>query len=160
MKLSCCIPTLNRSKSLARAVRSLCNQILQPGSFEILIIDNGSSDNTKTEAEGVMREMSLHRIRYFLEPEPGLLSGRHRGALESDGEILIFLDDDIEAIPGYLQAILDAFQDPAVQLVGGPNLPNYRICATSMDRELLEHNTPWRPDVRVLEFARLGRKCD
>jgi glucosyl-dolichyl phosphate glucuronosyltransferase len=125
VKLSCCIPTLNRSKSLARAIRSLCNQTLQPGSFEILIIDNGSSDNTRRETEGVMREMSLHRIRYLLEPEPGLLSGRHRGALESDGEVLIFLDDDIEAIPGYLQAILDAFQDPAVQLVGGPNLPNY-----------------------------------
>ena len=72
-----------------------------------------------------MREMRHHRIRYLLEPEPGLLSGRHRGALESDGEILVFLDDDIEASAGYLHAILDAFQDPAVQLVGGANLPNY-----------------------------------
>jgi glycosyltransferase involved in cell wall biosynthesis len=98
---------------------------LRPDSYEILIVDNGSSDNTRGETESVMREMSLHRIRYLLEPEPGLLSGRHRGALESDGEILVFLDDDIEATPGYLHAILDAFQDPAVQLVGGPNLPNY-----------------------------------
>ena len=72
-----------------------------------------------------MREMPHHRIRYLLEPEPGLLSGRHRGALESDGEILVFLDDDIEATAGYLHAILDAFKDPAVQLVGGPNLPRY-----------------------------------
>jgi len=72
-----------------------------------------------------MREMPHHRIRYLLEPEPGLLSGRHRGAMESDGEILVFLDDDIEATAGYLHAILDAFQDPTVQLVGGPNLPNY-----------------------------------
>jgi glucosyl-dolichyl phosphate glucuronosyltransferase len=45
--------------------------------------------------------------------------------LESNGAILVFLDDDIEAAPGYLHAILDAFEDPAVQLVGGPNLPRY-----------------------------------
>ena len=105
MKLSCCIPTLNRSQSLGRAIRSLCNQTLQPESYEILIVDNGSSDNTRGETESVMREMSLHRIRYLLEPEPGLLSGRHRGALESNGEILVFSDDDIEAAPGYLHAI-------------------------------------------------------
>jgi GT2 family glycosyltransferase len=98
---------------------------LPPGSFEILIVDNGSSDNSRGETESVMREMPQHCIRYLLEPEPGLLSGRHRGALESDGEILVFLDDDIEATPSYLHAILDAFREPAVQLVGGPNLPNY-----------------------------------
>jgi len=40
-KLSCCIPTLNRSQSLARAIRSLCNQTLEPSSCEILIVDNG-----------------------------------------------------------------------------------------------------------------------
>src|SRR5262245_7274440 len=125
LKLSCCIPTFNRRQSLARAIRSLCNQTLEPGSCEILIVDNGGSDNTRGETESIVREMPHHRIRYLFEPEPGLLSGRHRGALESNGEILVFLDDDIEAAPGYLHAILDAFEDPAVQLVGGPNLPSY-----------------------------------
>jgi glucosyl-dolichyl phosphate glucuronosyltransferase len=125
LKLSCCIPTFNRSRSLATAIRSLCDQTLEPASWEILIVDNGSSDNTRGETESIMREMPHHRIRYLFEPEPGLLSGRHRGALESNGEILVFLDDDIEAAPGYLHAILDAFEDPAVQLVGGPNLPRY-----------------------------------
>jgi glycosyltransferase involved in cell wall biosynthesis len=47
---------------------------LQPGSCEILIVDNGSSDNTRAETESVMGEMPHHRIRYLLEPEPGLLS--------------------------------------------------------------------------------------
>ena len=92
VKLSCCIPTFNRSRSLARAIRSLCSQTLEPSSCEILIVDNGSSDNTRGETEGIMREMPHHRIRYLFEPEPGLLSGRHRGALESNGEILVFLD--------------------------------------------------------------------
>src|SRR3984893_6755036 len=125
VKLSCCIPTLNRSQSMARTIRSLCNQPLRSESYEILVVDNGSSDNTRGETESVTWENPHHRIRYILEPEPGLLSGRHRGASESGGEILVFLDDDIEATSGYLHAILDAFQDPAAQLVGGPNLPNY-----------------------------------
>src|SRR5258707_5695509 len=82
LKLSCCIPTFNRSRSLARAIRSLCDQTLEPGSCEVLIVDNGSSDNTRGETESIMRGMPDYRLRYLFEPEPGLLSGRHRGALE------------------------------------------------------------------------------
>src|ERR1700730_19106523 len=71
VKLSCCIPTLNRSQSLARTIRSLCNQTLRSESYEILVVDNGSSDNTRGETESVTRENPHHRIRYILEPEPG-----------------------------------------------------------------------------------------
>lgn len=126
MKVSCCIPTLNRSDVLARAVRSLLKQMVAPEHFEILILDNSSSDNTRLTVEEIIRENPRYHVRYILEPEPGLLSGRHRGALESNGEILVFVDDDVEVSEGWLRAILEAFEDPVVQLVGGPSLPRYQ----------------------------------
>ena len=74
-----------------------------------------------------MRANPHHQIRYFYEPVPGLLSGRHRGAREAHGTLLVFVDDDIDADPRWLQAIVATFADPSVQLVGGRNLPHYAI---------------------------------
>jgi len=127
-KLSCIlviIPTLNRANYLSVTLDSLCNQIIGTGEYSVLIVDNGSTDNTKEIVETIIKKHSKHKIRYVYEPEPGLLSGRHRGALEAEGEILVFVDDDIEAEKGWLQAIQDTFDDPTVQIVGGRNLPKY-----------------------------------
>jgi glycosyltransferase involved in cell wall biosynthesis len=68
--------------------------------YEILIIDNGSTDDTKEISQEIMKEAANRQIRYIFEPEPGLLAGRHRGALEAKGELLVFVDDDIEATSG------------------------------------------------------------
>jgi glucosyl-dolichyl phosphate glucuronosyltransferase len=125
--LSIIIPTLNRASLLELAIKTFCQQNLLPNQFEILVIDNGSTDNTKNIIETAINEFPFHQIHYIYEPEPGLLSGRHRGALEAKGEILTFVDDDIEADPHWLQAIQSSFTDPTVQLVGGRNLPKYEV---------------------------------
>ncbi|MEI2581606.1 glycosyltransferase family 2 protein [Scytonema sp. PRP1] len=123
--ISIIIPTLNRAITLELAVKSFCFQNFSPDQFEILIVDNGSTDNTKNVTKAAIAEYPSHQIRYLNEPEPGLLSGRHRGALEAKGDILTFVDDDIEADVNWLQAIQESFNDPKVQMVGGRNLPKY-----------------------------------
>ncbi|HIK29269.1 MAG: glycosyltransferase [Oscillatoriaceae bacterium SKW80] len=125
--ISIIIPTFNREKYLIRALASLGAQNFSPDKFEILILDNNSTDGTKTASEKFIARNNRHQIRYILETEPGLLSGRHRGALEAQGDILIFIDDDIEADVNWLQALADSFTDTTVQLVGGRNLPKYEI---------------------------------
>lgn len=122
--ISIIIPTLNRASSLATAIKSFVAQNFSVDNFEILVIDNGSIDNTKQIVENA-KDNHSHQIHYIYEPEPGSLSGRHRGALEAKGDILIFADDDIQADVDWLQAIEDSFTDPSVQLVGGRNLPKY-----------------------------------
>jgi glucosyl-dolichyl phosphate glucuronosyltransferase len=123
--LSIIIPTLNRADVLELAIRSFCQQKFPVDNFEIIVVDNASTDRTADVAEQLMCEFPLHQLRYVYEPVPGLLSGRHRGALEARGEILTFVDDDIEADPHWLQAIQSSFDDSDVQLVGGRNLPKY-----------------------------------
>jgi len=127
VKASIIVPTKNRANSLASTIRSLVAQDFPVQEYEVLIVDNGSTDETHNVAENMIANYQSHRIRYIYELEPGLLSGRHRGAFESNGEILIFVDDDIEAESGWLPAIIDAFNDPKVHLVGGPSLPNFEV---------------------------------
>lgn len=121
--ISVIIPTRNRADFLAAALESLTRQTLSRDMFEVLVIDNGSTDLTSKVAQeysGV-----LGNIRYFFDSEPGLHIGRHRGMLESKNDILVFADDDIEALPTWLEAIKDAFLNPDVAMVGGNNFPQF-----------------------------------
>ncbi len=127
VKASIIVPTKNRANSLALTIRSLVAQDFPVQEYEALIVDNGSTDETHNVAENMIENYHNHRIRYIHESEPGLLSGRHRGSFEANGEILIFVDDDIEAESGWLSAIIDAFNDESIHLVGGPSLPNFEV---------------------------------
>jgi len=127
MSISCIIPTLNRSALLRNTIKTLINQTISPDIYEIIVVDNGSVDDTKEILQNIMKETANRQIRYIFDPEPGLLTGRHRGALEAKGELLVFVDDDIEAASGWLQAILETFKSPRVELVGGRNLPKFVV---------------------------------
>jgi glucosyl-dolichyl phosphate glucuronosyltransferase len=119
--ISVIIPTLNRSILLEKTLLSIAAQNLNQKEFEVLIIDNGSTDKTKEVAESCL----LKNVRYISEPKPGLHRGRHRGLFESKGDILVYADDDIEALPSWLSAIKESFADPSVAIVGGKDIPNY-----------------------------------
>jgi len=123
MKLSVIIPTRNRATLLERALNSLFAQTLSQEHFEVIVVDNGSTDNTSEVVHSF--ETRLKNIRYFLELEPGLHVGRHKGCIEAESNLLVFTDDDIEAFPTWLQAIEDSFDDEEVVMVGGKCLPNF-----------------------------------
>ncbi len=118
---------MNRASVLKLAIDSFCQQNFPVDRYEIIVVDNGSTDNTKDVTDAAILAYPAHQIHYIYEPIPGLLSGRHRGVLAATGEILIFVDDDIEADHGWLRSIIDTFGDPTIQLVGGKNLPKYEI---------------------------------
>lgn len=119
--LSVIIPTRDRQDFLRPALVSLRHQTLPPQHFEILVVDNGSTDGTGRMVQAMVAEMA--NLHYLHEPEPGLHAGRHRGLLAARGDILVFADDDIEAEPTWLAAIAEGFVDPSVAMMGGNNLP-------------------------------------
>jgi glucosyl-dolichyl phosphate glucuronosyltransferase len=127
MKASVIVPTLNRSTLLRNAVSSITQQTFSADQFEIIIVDNGSTDDTRRTLDELIGRHPRHKIRYVYEPEPGLLAARHRGAFEAAGELFVYVDDDVEPAPGWLSAIAAGFDDPKVQIVGGRNLPKYEI---------------------------------
>lgn len=121
MKLSVIIPTRNRAHLLEKALSSLVAQTLSQSHFEVIVVDNGSTDNTADVVNSFKK--SLTDIRYFLEFQPGLHVGRHKGLIEAESDLIVYADDDIEAFPTWLQAIQGSFEDEEVAMVGGKCLP-------------------------------------
>lgn len=124
MKVSVIIPTYNRYDSLRLTLESIINQNFSPNEFEVIVIHNGSTDETKE----VCKHYSsvIKNFIYHHDEMPGLLTGRHRGAFEAKGEILCFLDDDVNLASDWLKGIKYCFEEnPDVDLVTGPCLPKY-----------------------------------
>jgi glycosyltransferase involved in cell wall biosynthesis len=138
--LSVIISTRNRENLLRLALQSVRAQTLSNTEYEVLVIDNGSTDSTRAVVEtfaGRIRE-----LRYFFEPIPGLHVGRHKGMMEACGNVLVYADDDIQATPTWLEAINECFRRPDVALVGGNCYPDFECAPPAWLSKL------WRNRVR------------
>jgi glycosyltransferase involved in cell wall biosynthesis len=114
-KISAIICTHNRDRYLGLAIDSLLAQDLD--NFEILVIDNASTDTTKAVVEARLGDP---RLRYIYESTLGLSTARNRGAQESQAAILAYLDDDAIATPTWLSTLLAAYaQDEKLAIAGG-----------------------------------------
>jgi glycosyltransferase involved in cell wall biosynthesis len=115
IKLSVIIPTRNRSLLTGALLDSLAQLDPVPWEWEVLVVDNGSTDNTAEMVKEKQNTLPI-RIRYVLEERPGLHQGRNRGAIEAKGKYLAYLDDDMLLAPSWLQgvAMLDEGKTDAV----------------------------------------------
>mgnify|MGYP000170874964 CR=1 FL=1 len=119
IRISSIICTLNRADYLRKAIKSLVEQTLATESYEILVVDNGSSDATK---QVVIEEFSqVQNLRYIYEPIMGLSQARNTGLANATGEYIAYLDDDAIASPQWLEKIVEVFDTVKPQLgcVGG-----------------------------------------
>lgn len=151
--LSVIIPTRNRSALLEKAIKSIILQTYPSENFEIIIVDNGSTDETRSVVHS--QKHNFHNLTYIYEPKPGLHVGRHAGLTIAKGEILVYGDDDIEAFPTWLEGIAESFNDPAVVLVGGNNLPRFE-CTPPAWIEKLWQNNPLGMTIVVYSLLDLG----
>jgi glycosyltransferase involved in cell wall biosynthesis len=95
-----------------------------PFRFEVLVVDNGSSDGTTAiVAEWVRRRPD--RVRLAVEPVVGLSAARNCGLRLARGEWIGFLDDDALPAPGWLAAYDRVLAEPEVLSAGGPVVPDY-----------------------------------
>jgi glycosyltransferase involved in cell wall biosynthesis len=145
--LSVIIPTRNRAKYLSAALESLTKQTYPVEQFEVLVVDNGSTDNTREVCFSFKN--TIPNLRYFYEETPGLHVGRHLGMKMAKSEILAYADDDIEAFPTWLEGIAESFQDKEVVLVGGKNLPKFEAEPPDWILKMWEKN---RDGNRILGF--------
>jgi glucosyl-dolichyl phosphate glucuronosyltransferase len=125
MYISVIIPTRNRSRTLRVTLNSLLNQN-DLKDLEVIIIDNGSTDDTKQICDPFINDSKL-KFKYYYDDEPGLLTGRHLGASLAKGDVIGFLDDDVELAPTWVAGIKDAFINSKIHLATGPCLPRHEI---------------------------------
>ncbi|SEA43347.1 Glycosyl transferase family 2 [Nitrosospira multiformis] len=89
--LSVVICTYNRASLLVKVLESLCKQTLPAERFEIVIINDGSTDDTETAANVYAKKLPL---RYFYQRNAGLASAKNHGLFASRGDLVFFMDDD------------------------------------------------------------------
>lgn len=116
--VSAIIPTYNRSGTIARAIRSVLKQSYP--SIEILVVDDGSTDNTKE----VLQPFG-ESIRVLEQSNAGPSAARNRGLAAARGEFVAFLDSDDEWMPSKIARQIDLFSQDIVccvcntELTGG-----------------------------------------
>ncbi len=115
-EVSVIVPTYNRAHVLRRALESVLSQ--QGARFEVLLVDDGSTDGTKLLAQEV--EQVTPNFRYFYQPNQGPSAARNSGIQKSETPYLAFLDSDDEWLGGKLSAQLEFFREN----------PGYLICQT------------------------------
>jgi len=112
------ICTRNRSSLLGEVGRAVLGQSLPAGEWELLLVDNASTDDTPEVARGVV-DAAPDRSRLVVEDEVGLSAARNRGFREARGEVVAFLDDDAFPDPGWLARLTAALADPAGPMCAG-----------------------------------------
>lgn len=120
-RISIILCTHNRSAYLKTAIASILDQGETHWPYELLLIDNCSTDETAA----IGRDLETRgALRYIPEPELGLCYARNTGWRAARGEIVAYFDDDAIAEPGWIDAIATAFSHhPRPGVVGGRVIP-------------------------------------
>jgi glycosyltransferase involved in cell wall biosynthesis len=129
-KVSIIIPTFNRRDYITIALDSVLAQTYRE--YEIIIIDDGSSDDTKE----VLKPYQ-DNVRYFYQDNKGIPTTRNRGIRESQGDYIGFLDSDDHWLPEKLERQIECFS----------KYPNYgmvatRCSCTTPDGRFIKNNRP------------------
>jgi glycosyltransferase involved in cell wall biosynthesis len=124
--VSVIVCTYNRAKYLLETLTHLLKQGADASSFEVLLINNNSTDDT----EEICNEFSANNpgfpFRYIVENSQGLSHARNRGIKEAKGDILTFIDDDAFAAPNFIEFIAEYFhKNESTAAIGGKIIPRY-----------------------------------
>jgi GT2 family glycosyltransferase len=117
--VSVVVPTYERRASLGRLLDALAGQP-RPEDFEVMVVDDGSTDDTRTWLRALRMPYALHIVE---QANAGPAAARNRGVIEASGELIVFLDDDIVPASDLIARHLDAHRDSPDRVVTGPMLP-------------------------------------
>ncbi len=121
MQCSVVIPTYDRAGELRATLASLA-KISRPGSWEVIVVDNNSSDETRQ----VVAEAGVKfpvEIRYLFEPQVGRSAALNSGIKAARGRIVATTDDDVRFEPDWLLQAVAALDTYQCDFVGGKVLP-------------------------------------
>lgn len=110
LKISIIIPTYNRSKLLSYTLESILNQNVAKTQFEVIVCDDGSTDDTALMVE---RYRSLINIKYTFQEDEGFRPGsaRNRGISLAEGDICLFIDTGIILSQSCLSQHINFYSD-------------------------------------------------
>jgi glycosyltransferase involved in cell wall biosynthesis len=112
--VSVIVPAYNAEETIAECVDSVLAQAYPQERFELIVVDNASTDATSE----VVRAYG-ERLRVVHESRRGAAAARNAGLASASGDVAAFIDADCVAVPGWLRAIVKPLREPSVGMVGG-----------------------------------------
>ena len=126
IRLSLVIATYNRAEQLMVTLGSVAMQSAEAESWECIVVDNNSSDNTQERVEAFKKKYNTLNIRYVFEQNQGLSYARNAGIMASHGDIVAFIDDDERIVEDFITAYIELFdQHPDAMAAGGEIIAEY-----------------------------------
>jgi glycosyltransferase involved in cell wall biosynthesis len=123
MRITVILCTYNRRKSLATALDSVAaSQVPSSIPWEVLVIDNNSTDGTRELVENFSRRYP-GRFRYLFESQQGKSCALNRGVREANGDVLAFVDDDVTVEPSWLRNLTASLESDRWSGAGGQVVP-------------------------------------
>jgi glucosyl-dolichyl phosphate glucuronosyltransferase len=124
MEISVILCTYNRCQDLAKALDSLASsKFSNPVEWEVLVVDNNSSDQTRNVGEDFSRRYAS-RFVYLFEPTQGKSYALNAGIRKAQGNVLVFTDDDVTVEPSWLENLTVRLRNNQCAGVGGRVLPD------------------------------------
>jgi GT2 family glycosyltransferase len=121
--VSVVVPTHNRAARLERLLGALREQTAGPEEFEVIVVDDGSSDGTSEVIERALADGAL-RVRSVPRTDSGgPAAARNQGWQVASGELIAFVDDDCEPAPHWLDRLLAASREHPGKILAGPTTP-------------------------------------
>lgn len=125
MDVSIVISTYNRCELLDGALQALLNQAPAGPAYEILVVDNNSTDQTRAVVEALAAQ-NPQKLNYIFEPRQGLSYGRNAGIAAAKAEVVAFTDDDVRVAADWVERIREGFAaNPEVDFLGGKVVPRW-----------------------------------
>ena len=126
IRLSLVIATYNRAEQLMVTLGSVAMQSAETTTWECIVVDNNSADDTRQRVEAFKSEHRGLNIRYVFEQIQGLSHARNAGIKASCGDIVAFIDDDERIVEEFISAYIDIFdQHPDAMAAGGEIIAEY-----------------------------------
>ena len=155
LRVSVVIPTHNRKAALIQCLDALARQSVLPQEFEVLVVDDGSTDGTREAVEG---RADAFRLRYFRQEPSGPGAARNLGIARAAGELVLLIGDDIYADERLLEEHLlahAAHRDPGDAILGFIDWPPGMTRNAVMDyvcgEGMLQFAYPLIPHLPVLD---------
>ena len=155
LRISVVIPTRNRRAALMKCLDALAEQTVLPQEFEVLVVDDGSTDDTR---EAVEARRDPFKVRYFRQEPSGPGTARNLGVEHAAGELVLFIGDDIYADARLLEEHLLAHAarpDRGTAVLGHIDWPAWMVPNAVMDyvcgEGMLQFAYPLIRQLRVLD---------
>jgi glycosyltransferase involved in cell wall biosynthesis len=124
--ISAVISTYNRCEMLSVALDRLLNQQGAGASYEVIVVDNNSTDRTRQVVESLIA-LGHSNLHYLFEPEQGVSHARNAGIQRARAPIIAFADDDVVVAQDWIESIKREFDaHPMADCIGGKVLPEWK----------------------------------